>query len=482
MTVTIAKNGGGDGDLTLDTDPNTTGDQNTLTFTVSDWNKAKTVKVAAKEDGDALKRTATFTHTAAGGAYGGTSTTLTATEADNERGITLSTSSVSVPENGTRTYTVKLKSRPTGNVTVTIAGNAGGDQNLTVNPSTLTFKPSGNWNTAQTVTVAAAEENSDDYAHGTATFTHTASDGGYDDVSATLAAVEADDDRGLVLSPSRLTVPEGATVTYTVALAVQPSGDVTVTITGDPGGDADLAVDIDPDAPGAQSMLTFTPADWSTARTVTVAAAVDADGLDGTATFTHTASGGVWTGVTAALEATEKDEPAPVAVGTLPALTLVAGGEPRTVDVAGAFRGTIASYTVRSSHEASVAASVQDARVTLTPLRQGEAQITVTARNRTGEARQPFTATVVADPADKTAVKDGLAAIGRGMLASIDMALGARLRGQSSEGVRVAGYALESGDIEAAAECTEEVLVTAAPACRSEADFPARLRERASRC
>ena len=570
VTVTITRDPGGDADLAVDTDPDAPGAQATLAFTPADWRTARAVTVAAAVDADGIDGAATFTHTASGGGYDGVSATLAAVEADDDRGLVLSPSRLTVPEGSTVTYTVALAVQPSDDVTVTITGDPGGDADLAVDidpdapgaQATLAFTPA-DWRTARAVTVAAAVDA--DGIDGAATFTHTASGGGYDGVSATLAAVEADDDRGLVLSPSRLTVPEGATVTYTVALAVQPSGDVTVTITGDPGGDADLAVDIDPDAPGAQSMLTFTPADWSTARTVTVAAAVDADGLDGaatfthtatggdyagvsatlaateadddraltlsttrltvpegatatysvklasppsgnvavrvarssgdtdltvdtdpdtpgsqgtltftpadwrtaqtvtvaaapdadgldgTATFTHTASGGVWTGVTAALEATEKDEPAPVAVGTLPALTLVAGGEPRTVDVAGAFRGTIASYTVRSSHEASVAASVQDARVTLTPLRQGEAQITVTARNRTGEARQPFTATVVADPADKTAVKDGLAAIGRGMLAGIDMALGARLRGQSSEGVRVAGYALESGGIETAA-------------------------------
>ena len=314
--------------------------------------------------------------------------------------------------------------------------------------STLTFTPA-DWRTARTVTVAAAPDA--DGLDGSATFIHTAAGGGYGGVSATLTATEADDDRRLVLSPSRLTVPEGLTATYTVALASRPSGDVTVTLTRDAGGDADLAVDTDPDTADAQRTLVFTPADFSDARTVTVAAAVDADDVDGSATFTHSAAGGVWTGVTATLVVTEEDEPAPVAVGALPALTLVAGGEPRTVDVSGAFRGSNLSYAVRSSREASVAASIEGAVVTLTPLRGGEARITVTARNRIGEARQSFTATVGADRAEKRALEDGLAAIGRGMLSSIDTALGARLRGGSSEGVRVAGYTLESGGAEAAA-------------------------------
>ena len=460
VTVTLTRDPGGDADLTVDTDPDTPGAQVTLTFTPARWNIPQTVTVAAAPDADGIDGTATFTHAASGGGYGGVSATLAAAEADDDRRLVLSPSSLTVPEGSTATYTVALASQPAGDVTVTLTRDPGGDADLAVDTdpdapgaqATLTFTPA-DWRTARTVTVAAAADA--DGLDGTATFTHTASGGGYGGASVTLAATEADDDRRLVLSPSRLTVPEGMAATYTVALASQPAGDVTVTLARDPGGDADLAVDTDPDAPGAQSTLVFTPADWRTARTVTVAAAADADGVDGTATFTHTAAGGIWTGVTATLAVVEEEEQAPVAVGALPALTLVPGGAPRTVDVSGAFRGSNLSYAVRSSDEALVAASVQAARVTLTPLRQGEAQITVTARNRTGEARQSFTATVVADPADKTAVKDGLAAIGRGMLSSIDMALGARLRGESSEGVRLAGYAVASGGIEAAPDTAQ---------------------------
>ena len=455
VTVTLTRAPGGDADLTVDTDPGTPGAQSTLVFVPARWNLAQTVTIAAALDDDRLDGTATFTHTAAGGGYDDVSATLTAVEADDNRRIVLSASSLTAPEGGVATYTVKLAGQPSDAVTVTLTRSPGGDADLTVDtdPSTagaqrtLVFTPA-DFGDARTVTVSAAPDA--DGVDGTATFTHTAAGGGYGGVSATLAAAEADDDRRIVLSPSRLTVPEGLTATYEVALASRPSRAVTVTLARDAGGDADLTVDTDPDTADAQRTLVFTPADWSDARTVTVAAAVDADEVDGTATFTHTAAGGIWTGVSAALAVAEEDEPAPVAVGALPSLSLVAGGAPRTVDVSGAFRGSNLSYAVHSSREASVAASIEGAVVTLTPLRGGEARITVSARNRIGEARQSFTATVGADPAERRAVEDGLAAIGRGMLSGIEMVLGARLRGESSEGVRIAGYALESGDIEAA--------------------------------
>ena len=77
-----------------------------------------------------------------------------------------------MPENGNATYTVVLDTEPTAAVTVTVAKTPGGDDDLTVNPTALTFT-TGDWSTAQTVTVSAADD--DDAAHGEATFTHSAS-------------------------------------------------------------------------------------------------------------------------------------------------------------------------------------------------------------------------------------------------------------------------------------------------------------------
>ena len=313
VTVTVAKNADGDTNLTAN--------KSSLTFTVVNWNQDQTVTVTATADKDALNGTATFTHTASGGGYGGTSTTLTATEADSERGITLSDSSVSVPENGTKAYTVKLNSRPTGNVTVTIARNSDGDTDLTVDNNSLTFTTS-NWNSTQRVTVSAKEDDGDT-ANGTATFTHTAAGGGYDGVSATLTATEADNDRSIVLSPASVSVAEGSTVTYTVKLNSQPTGNVMVTIAKASGGDADLTAN--------KSSLTFTTSTWNQTQAVTVSAAEDnGDHNHGTATFTHTASNGGYDNVSASLTATESDNDRVVG---LPAALSVTEGETSTYTV-----------------------------------------------------------------------------------------------------------------------------------------------------
>ena len=82
-----------------------------------------------------------------------------------------------------------------------------------------------------------------------------------------------DDDRGVTVSDSSLTVKEGNTGTYTVVLDSRPTGDVTVTPSRT-SGDADVTV---------SGALTFTPDNWSSAQAVTVRAAEDLDANDDTA-------------------------------------------------------------------------------------------------------------------------------------------------------------------------------------------------------
>ena len=86
-------------------------------------------------------------------------------------GVTVSTSALTVTEEDTtgNTYTVVLDTRPTADVTVTVAGHGGTDVTLT--PSILTFT-TANWNLAQTVTVKAG--NDTDTTNDTVTLTHSA--------------------------------------------------------------------------------------------------------------------------------------------------------------------------------------------------------------------------------------------------------------------------------------------------------------------
>jgi endoglucanase len=71
--------------------------------------------------------------------------------------LVASTTSVRVPEGGTATYTVRLRSQPAGNVMVTSTAGTGDGDITVAGGGTLTFS-GANWSTPQTVTLRAAED------------------------------------------------------------------------------------------------------------------------------------------------------------------------------------------------------------------------------------------------------------------------------------------------------------------------------------
>ena len=212
-------------------------------------------------------------------------------------------------------YTVKLNSKPTDTVTVTIGGanSAVSLSGATLsNTNTLTFTTS-NWGTAQTVTVTPVED-----ANGTSetiTLTHIQSGGDYTGIAADSVTVNVTDSdtRNVVLSPTSLIVTEGddTGVSYAVKLSTQPSDTVTVTIGGHSGTDLSIS--------GAtlsnSNTLTFSTSNWNTAQMVTVKAGHDGNADDESETLTHTASGGDYANLTKDLPVTVTDDaPATVTV------------------------------------------------------------------------------------------------------------------------------------------------------------------------
>ncbi len=291
VTVTVS---GASGDVTVA--------PSSLTFTSGDWNEARTVTVSAAQDADGIADpVVTLTHAASGGGYDDVSIASVAVSVteDDTAGVTVSVASLTVAEGSSGVYTIALNTAPSGDATVTVSGASG---DVTVVPSSLTFT-SGDWNEARTVTVSAAQD-ADGIADPVVTLTHAASGGGYDDVSIASVAVSVteDDTAGVTVSVASLTVEEGSRGEYTVVLETEPSGDVTVSVSGASG-----------DVTAAPSSLTFTAADWREAQTVTVSAAQDADAFgDPEVTLTHAASGGDYGGVSVAsvtVSVTEDDTP-----------------------------------------------------------------------------------------------------------------------------------------------------------------------------
>jgi Polysaccharide lyase family 8, super-sandwich domain/Polysaccharide lyase family 8, N terminal alpha-helical domain/Polysaccharide lyase family 8, C-terminal beta-sandwich domain len=260
VVIAVAKQVGGDPDLTI---PPTT-----LTFTPANWNIPQSVTVSAAKDADAVNGSATFTCTATGLPV----VSILATEQDTDtQGILVGTSSVEVVETSTTQVPVRLAAQPIADVVVTVAKLAGGDVDLSVSPASMTFT-TANWNIPQNLTFAAAKDA--DAINGTASFTLAAS--GLPTI--TVAVTEQDNDvLAPVVSAAAIQVPEGSAIPLQVQLSAQPPGDTTVTVVKVAGGDVDLTA--------STSALTFTPANWNIAQTLTIAAAVDGDATNGSAQF-----------------------------------------------------------------------------------------------------------------------------------------------------------------------------------------------------
>ena len=340
VTVTISKASGGDSDLTFS--------PSSLTFASSGATKiysaAQTVTVTAASDLDGEEGTASLVHTASGGDYATAKATLSVAEDEADvKGLTLSTSNLSVPEGSTASYTLRLATRPTAKVTVTLKKpqilnpdtgllEDNNDSDISISTDTaqsktyaatgnLTFTTS-NWSTVQTVWVTAAEDGDD--IDSVAIFVHTAKAGGYEGLDAAIVATEDDNDIKAITAPASLSVSEGGSATYELALSVlPPAGSVTVTIAKT--GDSDIT------GP-ATTAFTFTTGNWSTAHTLTVTVAQDDDGEAGTATLLHTASGEGYSGITRTLVVTESEDDTK-AIVLSPADLLVSEGQSATYTV-----------------------------------------------------------------------------------------------------------------------------------------------------
>ena len=259
---------------------------NTLTFTSQNWETAQTVTVTAGEDSDEVDDTVTLTHVLSGGTSLETAElTVSVFDDDRRKALVISEDTLTVTEGDTTgaSFTVRLSSVPSGDVTVAVAGHTNND--LTVSGLTndaLTFT-TDNWDTAQTVTVTAAEDS--DGTDDAEALTLSATGGSY--TYSALVPVTVTDTKSIVLEPATLAVAEGDTsgATYTVKLASAPTASVTVTVSGHAGSDLTLS-GLTNDA------LTFTTNNWDAAQTVTVTAASDDDAVDDTVTLTHTPSGG----------------------------------------------------------------------------------------------------------------------------------------------------------------------------------------------
>ena len=281
--VTVMLSGMGDDDITFDTDISALGRQNTLSFTTSNWNTVKTVTVNSADDNDGSDGTVTITHTATStdADYNNITSTVTATQADDATRIII--------------YDITSNS-----AWLHLIGRSLDTQGSTqwswkrTEPTNTTCKRSDR---ARTTIRLLGLTPATDYTY------KSYSDNNCTTEVASVSFTTA----GIALSRPAIIAPEGRTASYSVKLATAPSTSVTVTATVS--GDSDITIDTDPTMSGNQNTLTFTASNYSTAQTVTVAAAEETGATDkayGTATVTHTADSG-YHSATADLAVSEGD-------------------------------------------------------------------------------------------------------------------------------------------------------------------------------
>ena len=280
-----------------------------LTFTPANWGTPQPVTLTAAEDEDVMDDQVALTLTASGGGYTGVTHSVAVTITDNDVAAITAPASVVVPEGGSGNLQVSLSSQPTGAVTVMVTGHAGTD--LTPNLPELTFSDT-NWNTSQSVTLTAAEDG--DITNDQVTLALTASGGGYAGVTHSVAVTITDNDVAAITAPASVVVPEGGSGNLQVSLSSQPTGAVTVMVTGHAG------TDLTPNPPE----LIFSDTNWNTPQSVTLTAAEDGDITNDQVTLALTASGGGYAGVThsVAVAITDND----VAAITAPASVVVPEG------------------------------------------------------------------------------------------------------------------------------------------------------------
>ena len=318
FTVTLATKPAADVTLTVtseDTGAATVDTGNTdaskLVFTPMNWDTAQTVTVeGVADDTDHLDETGadgmglkvTLSASSSDTLYNPLEATVRVTVTDDDDPeFVISEDELTIAEGGSDTFTVKLATKPTASVTVTVTSDdttaVTVDTGNTTDDSQLVFTTT-NWNSARTVTVRAVEDS--DGANEDATVSLSASGGGYADATGSVSVETTDNDTpNLVVatSVSPFAVTEGATGTFTVKLATQPTADVTVTVTSSDAGAASVN----------KGSLTFTTSTWNTAQTVTVTGVQDDDGNDENVTITLSASGGGYAGETGSVSVAVND-------------------------------------------------------------------------------------------------------------------------------------------------------------------------------
>ena len=268
-----------------------------LVFTVQNWETPQTVTVTGVDDdvddGD-VDWKVRLDPSSGDADYDGLAPVdvdVSTEDNDDAPTVTLALAPSSISEaREVSTVTATLSHPSVEPTTVTVTAVAGA---YTVGPDAeIVIAAGATAADSDTASIAAVDDDLDNPVNRSVTVTGTASNGrGVGAVAGATLTLTDDDVAGLVLAPMPLeAAADGAGADYTVRLATEPTGPVTVAVVSD---NADVEV-----PPGS---LTFTASDWNMVQTVTVTASPDEDDYADSATLAHRASGGGYDGVSETL-------------------------------------------------------------------------------------------------------------------------------------------------------------------------------------
>ena len=254
-----------------------------LIFTATDWSEPQIVTVTGVDDqtvdGIVKYRVVTAPAASSDRKYRNLNPAdVSASNTDNDTaGFTVTPGSglFTTEAGGQASFTVRLNTPPTRNVTINISSSDSTEGTVVPPSNRLTFT-AANALTAQTVIVKGVDDLSVD---GNAVYTistaaASSADANYNGLNpADIELTNVDDETpGFTITPvsGLVTTEAGGTAEFTVALASAPTADVTVSLSSDDSSEGTVS----------PSSLTFTSTDWSEPQTVTVAG-LDDEFLDG---------------------------------------------------------------------------------------------------------------------------------------------------------------------------------------------------------
>ncbi|WP_428267561.1 hypothetical protein [Haliangium sp.] len=282
FTVRLSEAPAGEVQVSLaSADPGAVGAEPTsLSFGTQDFDVDQTVTVTAVDDANAAAEQVAVTLSAAGL----DDATVTVTTIDDDTlGIEVEPASVTVDEGASISFNVRLSAQPTAALSVTVASSDDGA--ASVDLEELTFTPA-DYDQPQTVTVSGIDDA--DVVDESVTLTLSAT--GVADAEVAVAVTD-EDTQTLVVSETDLSVDEGASATFTVALSNDPLGTLEVTIASSDSGAASAA----------PATLSFDSSNFDQVQTMTVTGEADDDSDNEAVTLTLSAAGVADTAVSVAV-------------------------------------------------------------------------------------------------------------------------------------------------------------------------------------